>query len=97
LIVVLSREAVSSYWVAAELGIRALLLTLADSRLSWDKVNGRFDPDRSNAALEVLTRPGVLNAEPSSVNVSRATPWDPDTPVFRNKVTELAALIQGRQ
>ena len=44
----------------------------------------------------MLTQPGVLPTEPFYVDVSDDAPWDPDAPVFREKVTDLAAPIHGK-
>ena len=44
----------------------------------------------------MLTRPGVLAAEPFYVDVSADAPWDPAAPMFREKVTDLAAPIHGK-
>ena len=63
---------------------------------SWDDDAARFDPDRSDAALPVLTQPGVLVAEPCYVDVSGDAPWDPEAALFREKVTDLAAPIHGK-
>ena len=35
-----------------------LLIVLAEGHLDWDEAAGRFDPDRSDVALPVLTEPG---------------------------------------
>jgi hypothetical protein len=45
-------------------------MVVAEGHLHWDETAGRFDPDRSDAALPVLTEPGVLPAEPLYVDVS---------------------------
>ena len=47
-------------------------------------------------ALPVLTTPGVLTAEPFYVDVGDDAPWDPAAPLFREKVTDLAAPIHGK-
>ena len=67
LVVVLSPRAAASEWVNKEVGYwlehrgpDQLLIVLADGQLHWDEATGRFDPDRSDAALPVLTEPGVL-------------------------------------
>ena len=60
------------------------------------KAAQRFDPDRSDAALPVLTEPGVLAGEPLHVDISGDAPWDPNVPTFRDKVTDLAAPIHGK-
>ena len=39
------------------------MLVMAGGDLSWDDAAGRFDADRSDAALPVLTQPGVLAAQ----------------------------------
>ena len=53
-------------------------------------------PDRSDAALPVLTQPGVLPTEPLYVDASDDAPWDPAAALFREKVTDLAAPIHGK-
>ena len=72
------------------------MFVVAGGRLAWDEDAARFDPDRSDAALPVLTEPGVLPAEPLYVDVSDDAPWDPDAALFREKVTDLAAPIHGK-
>ena len=103
LIVVLSPRAAASEWVNKEVaywlerrGPDQLLIVLAEGHLHWDEATQRFDPDRSDAALPVLTEPGVLAAEPLHVDVSGDAPWDPQAPTFRDKVTDLAAPIHGK-
>ncbi|MFI2476910.1 TIR domain-containing protein [Nocardia xishanensis] len=103
LIVVLSPHAVTSGWVNKEVahwlrkrGPDRLLFVVAGGRLVWDEAAGRFDPDRSDVALPALTEPGVLVAEPFYVDVSDDAPWDPSAPMFREKVTDLAAPIHGK-
>ena len=53
-----------------------MLLVVAEGHLHYDEATERFDPDRSDVALPVLTDPGVLTAEPSYVDVSADAPWD---------------------
>ena len=103
LIVVLSPRAAASEWVNKEVGYwleqrgpDQLLIVLAEGHLQWDEATQRFDPDRSDAALPVLTEPGVLPTEPLYVDVSGDAPWDPHAPTFRDKVTDLAAPIHGK-
>jgi len=103
LIVVLSPRAAVSEWVNKEVaywlqrrGPDQLLMVVAEGHLDWDEATRRFDPDRSDAALSVLTEQGVLAAEPLHVDVSGDTPWDPQAPTFRDKVTDLAAPIHGK-
>ncbi|MFE6925910.1 toll/interleukin-1 receptor domain-containing protein, partial [Nocardia sp. NPDC057663] len=103
LIVVLSPTAAASGWVNKEVthwlqdrGPERLLFVVAGGHLTWDQDTGRFDPDRSTAALPVLTEPGALAAEPFYVDVSDDAPWDPRAPMFREKVTDLAAPIHGK-
>ena len=72
------------------------MIVVAEGQLDWDEPRQRFDPDRSDAALPVLTEPGVLAAEPFHVDVSGDAPWDPLAPTFRDKVTDLAAPIHGK-
>jgi hypothetical protein len=103
LIVVLSPRAAASEWVNKEVahwlqrrGPEQLLIVLAEGYLDWDEAAGRFDPDRSDAALPVLTEPKVLPTEPLHVDVSADAPWDPHAPTFRDKVIDLAAPIHGK-
>jgi WD40 repeat protein len=103
LILVLSPQAAVSYWVDREVeywldtrGPERVQIVVADGTLDWDDVDGRFDAKRSTAALPVLTRPGVLVAEPIFVDVSGDAPWDAHAPAFRDKVTDLAAPIHGK-
>jgi MTH538 TIR-like domain (DUF1863) len=98
MIAVLSPHAVVSTWVNKEVaywlerrGPDQLLFVVAGGQLAWDHDAARFDPDRSDAALPVLTRPGVLVAEPLYVDVGEDAPWDPEAALFREKVTDLAA------
>ncbi|MDT5242926.1 MAG: hypothetical protein QOD36_302, partial [Mycobacterium sp.] len=93
LIVVLSSHAVASTWVNKEVthwlerrGSDELMFVVADGQLEWDEDDVRFDPERSNAALPVLTRPAVLASQPFYVDVSEDAPWDPGAPIFREKV-----------
>src|SRR5947209_2794507 len=102
-IAVLSPAAASSARVDSQLAhwlqrqqLDRLLLVLADGRLSWDAERRRFDPDSSDAAPVALTEPGCLPAEPFYVDVSGDAPWDPGEPVFRDKVTSLAAPVHGK-
>ena len=88
LIVVLSPYAAASGWVDKEVaywleqrGPDQLLIVLAQGHLHWDEATARFDPDRSDAALPVLTEPGVLAAEPLHVDISGDAPWDLQPPV----------------
>ena len=104
LVVVLSPKAASSRWVDKELsywldrkGPERLFLVIADGTVEWDDSKGCFDPERSTAAPELLTRPGVLPAQPFYVDVSGDGPWDPRAPGFRERVTDLAAPIQGKE
>ncbi len=103
LIVTLSPQAAQSHWVNQEVGYwlqhrgrEQLLLVVAAGHLQWDEASERFDPGVSDAALPVLTQPGSLPAEPLFVDVSADAPWDYRAPVFRDKVTALAAPIHGK-
>jgi len=105
LIVVLSPHAASAKapWVDRELrhwletrGREKLLLVLADGQLHWDEHTGRFDPQLSTAAPPVLTEPGSQPLEPLYIDVSADKPWDYRAPVFRQKVTKLAAPIHDK-
>ncbi len=102
LIVVLSPMAAESYWVNREVsywlehgGRDRLLIVLAAGQLHWDDEQARFDPQTSDAALPVLTEPGVLEAEPFYIDVSQDAPWDPGAAMLREKVTALAAPVHG--
>ncbi len=102
-IVTLSPRAAASYWVNQEVsywlehrGLDQLMLVQAAGTLHWDKANACFDPQVSDAAVPVLTVPGSLPAEPLYIDVSDDAPWDYRDPVFREKVTALAAPIQGK-
>ncbi|MFD4264876.1 toll/interleukin-1 receptor domain-containing protein [Rhodococcus sp. NPDC058481] len=102
-LVVLSPHAVASGWVNKEVahwlqrrGPDQLLFVVVGGQLEWDEESGRFDPDRSDVALPVLTEPGALPTEPFYVDVSEDAPWDPRAPMFREKVTDLAAPIHGK-
>ena len=80
LIVVLSPRAAAServnkevaYWLEHR-GPDQLLLVVAEGHLHYDEATGRFDPQRSDVALPVLTEPWVLAANPSYVDVSAET------------------------
>ena len=103
LIVVLSPHAVVSKWVDREVahwlehrGPDRMLFVVAGGTVAWDEASARFDPDRSDAALPSLTRPGTLPTEPLYVDVSKNAPWDPEAALFREKVTDLAAPIHGK-
>jgi WD40 repeat protein len=103
LIAVLSPAAASSARLDGELAhwvqrhqLDRLLLVLADGELLWDPEHRRFDPSTSDAAPAVLTQPGSLPDEPFYIDVSGDAPWDPGEPVFRDKVTSLAAPVHGK-
>src|SRR5690606_3837655 len=103
LIVVLSPHSARSGWVNKEVGhwLRErgpdrLLFVLADGHLTWDETARRLGPGRSDVALPVLTEPGSLPTEPFYVDVTEDAPWDPAAPLFREKVTDLAAPIHGK-
>ncbi|WP_280501661.1 toll/interleukin-1 receptor domain-containing protein, partial [Nocardia farcinica] len=103
LIVVLSPHSARSGWVNKEVGhwLRErgpdrLLFVLADGHLTWDETARRLDPGHSDVALPVLTEPGSLPTEPFYVDVTEDAPWDPAAPLFREKVTDLAAPIHGK-
>ena len=83
LIVVLSPRAAGSEWVDREVGYwlehrgpHQLLIVVAEGQQHWDEATRRFDPDRSDVALPVLTEPGVMGDEPLYVDVSGDAPWD---------------------
>ena len=103
LIVVLSRRAAASLWMNKEAaywlqhrGPDQLMLVVAEGHLQWDAQNRRFEPYRSDVALPVLTEPFVFATEPYLVNVSQDAPWDISAIEFRDKVTALAAPINGK-
>ena len=103
MIVVLSPNAVASKWVNKEVGYwleergpERLLFVVAGGEVAWDEATQRFDPDRSDAALPLLIQRGVLPTEPLYVDVTGDAPWDPAAPLFREKVTDLAAPIHGK-
>src|ERR1700742_2702096 len=81
---------------SASCGPERLLFVVAGGEVTWDEATQRFDPDRSDAALPVLTQPGVLPTEPLYVDVTGDAPWHPAAPLFREKVTDLAAPIHGK-
>ena len=103
MIAVLSPHAVASAWVNREVaywlerrGPHQLMFVVAGGHLSWDADRARFDADLSDAALPALTMPGALPTEPFYVDVTDDAPWDPAAPLFREKVTDLAAPIHGK-
>ncbi|MBH0776624.1 toll/interleukin-1 receptor domain-containing protein [Nocardia bovistercoris] len=103
MIVVLSPRSVGSEWVDREVaywlerrGAGMLLFVVAGGRLRWDEASARFDPELSDVALPALTRPGALPTEPFYVDVRDDAPWDPAAALFREKVTDLAAPIHGK-
>ncbi len=103
LIAVLSPAAASSLRLDGELAhwllrhhLDRLLLVLADGQLLWDPEQHRFDPRTSDAAPAALTQLGSLPAEPFYIDVSGDSPWDSGEPVFRDKVTSLAAPVHGK-
>jgi WD40 repeat protein len=103
MIVVLSPQSAASHWVNEEInywlshrGHEHLMLVLGEGRLQWDATNGRFDPERSDAAPPALTEPGSLRSEPLYIDVSHDAPWDVRSLTFRDKVTALAAPIHGK-
>ena len=98
----LSPQAAQSPWVDKEVGYwlahrgrEQLLLVLAAGQLQWDPASKCFDPRVSDAAPPVLTEPGSLLVEPLFIDVSGDAPWDYRGPVFREKITALAAPIHG--
>ncbi len=102
-IAVLSPAAASSARVDGQLAhwlqrhqLDRLLLVLADGQLLWDPEHRRFDPSTSDAAPAALTQHGSLPDEPFYIDVSGDAPWDPGEPVFRDKVTSLAAPLHGK-
>ena len=102
LIVTLSPQAAQSQWVDKEVGYwlahrgrEQLLLVLAAGQLQWDAESECFDRGVSDAAPPVLSEPGSLPVEPLFIDVSEDAPWDYRGPVFREKLTALAAPIHG--
>ena len=102
-ILTLSPQAAQSKWVNREVshwlahrGGEQLLLVLAGGPLQWDAATERFDPQASDAAVPVLLEPGVLPAEPLLSDVRQDAPWDYRDPVFREKITALAAPIHDK-
>ena len=96
MVVKLSPKAASSRWVDKELsywldrkGPERIFLVIADGTLEWDESVGCFDSARSTAVPELLTKPGVLPAQPFYVDIGRDAPWDPRDPAFRERVTDL--------
>src|ERR1700744_2380964 len=92
LVVVLSPGAAGSHWVNEEVsywlalrGRGQLLMVLAGGHLQWDREHARFNPQASDAALPVLTEPGVLPEEPFFIDVSGDAPWDARAAVLREK------------
>ena len=102
-VVTLSPGAAASHWVNQEIsywlehrGRDQLLLVLAAGQLQWDQDSQCFDPGVSDAAPPVLRVPGSLPVEPLFIDVSADAPWDFRGPVFREKITSLAAPIHGK-
>ncbi|WP_280276391.1 TIR domain-containing protein [Nocardia wallacei] len=103
MIVVLSPHAAGSKWVNDEVtywlerrGPDSLMYVVGSGAVKWLPLTGSFDPQTSDAALPVLTRRGVLPAEPFYVDVGPDAPWDFNAPLFREKLTDLAAPIHGK-
>ena len=103
LIVVLSPRAAASSgstrrsptgW--SDRGPDQLLFVVAEGQLHWDEATGRFDPDRSDAALPVLTQPGVLPPSRCTSTSAMTRRGTRNAPMFREKVTDLAAPIHGK-
>ncbi len=76
LVVLLSPSAATSPWVDREIrywldtkGPGRLFLAVADGTLTWDDTVGAFDKEQSSAAPELLTKPGILPAQPFYVDV----------------------------
>ncbi|MFV8310659.1 TIR domain-containing protein [Mycobacteroides chelonae] len=103
LVVVLSPNSASSEWVNKEIdywlthrGRDNLVLVMADGTLIWDDTHGRFDPDNSTASPPALEVIDALGTEPVYIDVSHDNPWDIQNPVFRDKLTDIAAPIHGK-
>ncbi|MFL0157111.1 TIR domain-containing protein [Mycobacteroides chelonae] len=103
LVVVLSPNSAGSEWVNKEIdywlthrGRTNLILVMADGTLLWDDSHGRFDPDNSTASPPALAVPDALGTEPVYIDVSQDNPWDIQNPVFRDKLTDIAAPIHGK-
>lgn len=104
MVVLLSPFAAASAWVNREIehwldtrGPDCLLLVVAHGTLVWDGARGCFDEDQSTASPRVLARPGALQTQPFYVDISGDAPFDAKSPVFREKVTDLAAPIHGKE
>ena len=98
-----SPSAAKSKWVKSELdhwiaqrGTGELLLAVVDGALFWDEAAGRFDPVRSTAAPEALTRGDPAAKEPLFVDFSGRSPWELSDGQFRELVATLAAPIHGK-
>ena len=103
MIAVLSPHAAQSHWVDREIGYwldhrgpDRLMYVVAGGTVRWDEDCQRFEPRISSAAAPLLLQPGALPAEPFYVDVTADAPWDVATPLFREKVTDLAAPIHGK-
>ncbi|WP_423489112.1 toll/interleukin-1 receptor domain-containing protein [Mycobacteroides sp. PCS013] len=103
LVVVLSPNSASSEWVNKEIdywlahrGRNNLVLVMADGTLIWDDTHGAFNPQNSTAAPPALATPDALGTEPIYIDVSQDNPWDIQNPVFRDKLTDIAAPIHGK-
>ena len=103
LIVTLSPQAAQSHWVNKEIAYwlehrepERLMLAVADGHVRWDETDRRFDPQASDAAPPALTELGSLPIEPVHIDVTGDEPWDDRIPVFRDKVTTLAAAVHGK-
>ncbi|WP_134080608.1 toll/interleukin-1 receptor domain-containing protein [Mycobacteroides salmoniphilum] len=103
LVVVLSPNSASSEWVNKEIdywlahrGRNNLVLVMADGTLIWDDTHGAFNPDGSTAAPPALAAPDALGTEPIYIDVSHDNPWDIQNPIFRDKLTDIAAPIHGK-
>ena len=99
----LSPQAAGSEWVDKETthwlehrGRDHLVIVLAAGTLHWDETTARLDPEGSDAALPILTQPGILPTEPLFVDVSADGPWDIRNPTFRDKLASIAAPIHGK-
>jgi hypothetical protein len=106
LVVVLSPHAAASEWVNKEVthwlernGPDRMLMVLADGVMDWDEANGCLDPSRSDAAVPVLTQPGVLPLEPLWIDVSGDAPWDLRSCLhqLRSRQVDPPVLISVRQ
>lgn len=102
LIVVLSPSSAASEWCEKEInhwldtrGETQLLLVLVDGTLVFNKKNECFDADLSTAAPKAFRRSKVLPKEPIYLDLTDGNPLDVKSPLFRDKLTAVAAPIHN--